>query len=179
MNASFAAKAGSVNGQIDRRGRPIHLPRYRSYVKGDTDAFQGALYAFQRHMPLEIAPDLMNNWRFFYERSVGCVGILKDWLYDALDAGLREGKEHLDYRFICEFALSTSQCENILEEVRNHENDERLFNPTAESKVYASMIWSPNPLPPKDPSENTEKPTNRNTSPGVRKPTRDPVGQKQ
>lgn len=172
----------SVNGQIDRRGRPIHLPRYRSYVAADIDTFIGALYAFQRHLPLEAAPDLVTseaNVRFFYERSVGCIGILKDWLYDALDTGLRDGMESLNFDFVSEFALSISQCNNILDEVRNYENDERLFNPTAKSQLYESMVWSPNPLPPKVPSDNADQSANRGKSkvePGVRNPTRDPVG---
>jgi hypothetical protein len=168
----------SVNGQIDRRGRPLHLPRYRSYEKGDIEAFQGPYMLFNATYLLNLLQNLLDNWKFCYERSVGCVGILKDWMYDAFDACLREGKEHLDFDFIREFALSVSQCENILEEVRNHENDERLFNPTFESKVYASMIWSAKPLPPKEQNDNIDnsKNNNRNSSPGQRNPVRDKVG---
>jgi hypothetical protein len=35
-------------------------------------------------LPLHQQPNLAESWQFLYERSLGCVGILKDWLSETL-----------------------------------------------------------------------------------------------
>jgi len=39
---------------------------------------------FQRHLPLQKEPDLEKHYEYLLEGSVGCVGILKNWLTRAL-----------------------------------------------------------------------------------------------
>ncbi|MGL4884242.1 MAG: hypothetical protein ACRC8K_24785 [Waterburya sp.] len=41
-------------------------------------------------MTLKDAPELEIHWEYFYERSIGCVGILKDWLTQAYRKALHE-----------------------------------------------------------------------------------------
>jgi hypothetical protein len=55
----------------------------------------------------------MQHWFYFYERSLGCVGILKDWLTRAVAAALHDGDDTLTLERVAEHALTLSQCERM------------------------------------------------------------------
>ena len=42
------------------------------------------MFTFQKQLRSCDQLDLANIWDFLYERSLGCIGILKDWLMQAL-----------------------------------------------------------------------------------------------
>jgi AAA domain len=77
-----------LGDQLCRRTKIVHFPRYRASVEDEREKFKSIVKALQIHLPLQTQPDLVGSWEFLYERSLGCVGILKDWLsetlYDAL-----------------------------------------------------------------------------------------------
>jgi hypothetical protein len=79
-----------LNGQLSRRSLDIHFRRYSAESQEDVRVFKNAVLTFQRHLPLENQPDLLPLWEWLYERSVGCIGILKEWLDRALIAALGE-----------------------------------------------------------------------------------------
>jgi DNA polymerase III delta prime subunit len=54
-------------------------------------------------------PALMQHWFYFYERSIGCVGVLKDWLIRAVAAALHDGSETLTLARMEEHALTLAQ----------------------------------------------------------------------
>ncbi len=94
----------NLSAQLCRRSIDVHLPRYRAENTEDLRAFKGVVQTFQHHLPLQKEPDLLQHWDFCYERSVGSVGILKDWLSRALASALEEGAmsltiKHLDPDF--------------------------------------------------------------------------------
>lgn len=66
-------------------------------------------------------PDLAADWEFLYERSIGCVGVLKQWLVRALSAALRGGAAALSRRTLESQALSVAQIEKILSEASEGE----------------------------------------------------------
>ncbi|MFB2835055.1 AAA family ATPase [Floridanema evergladense] len=106
-----------VGDQLSRRSVYVHFPRYRADIKEDREIFQSIVWGFQLHLPLPEAPDLLSNWDYCYERSLGCVGILKNWLRNALADAIAEGaatvgKKHLERR-----ALGVAQCRNILKKI--------------------------------------------------------------
>ncbi|NJN92533.1 MAG: hypothetical protein HC878_20695 [Leptolyngbyaceae cyanobacterium SL_5_14] len=70
----------NLNGQICRRSQSIHFSRYLANSKSDLIAFKGTLLTLQKHLPLAEPPDLIEHWEFCYERSIGCIGILKELL---------------------------------------------------------------------------------------------------
>lgn len=72
-----------LSPQLGRRTQLIHFPRYQAEVAEDRAEFQKVLYGLQKHMPLPVEPDLVGHWDYFYEGSLGCIGILKDWLLQA------------------------------------------------------------------------------------------------
>jgi hypothetical protein len=49
------------------------------------------------------------EWEFLYERSIGCVAILKDWLVQALSMMLRCGGQYLERRDLEAFWRSASR----------------------------------------------------------------------
>jgi hypothetical protein len=71
--------------------------------------FINVLQSFAHHMPLAEPPDLAADWELLYERSIGCVGILKQWLIRALSSVLRCGKNTIARRDI---EARLSQCCN-------------------------------------------------------------------
>ena len=80
----------NLSGQLSRRSVDIHFPRYRLDNFEDIQAFKSVLLTFQCQMPVEETPDFLPHWEYCYERTLGCIGILKNWLSralkDALDA---------------------------------------------------------------------------------------------
>ena len=104
----------NLSGQASRRGLDLHFPRYLFQDERDRQDFQGVLLALLKQVPLTTdVPALMQQWCFFYERSIGCVGVLKDWLIRAVAATIHDGGETLTLERLMEHALSLSQCERM------------------------------------------------------------------
>jgi hypothetical protein len=104
----------NLNGQTARRGHDIHFPRYQFQHEADRKAFQGALLHLLQHIPLEMdIQDLLNHWYYFYERSICCVGVLKDWLVRTVASSLRFGMRTLTLARLKQHALSNAQCESM------------------------------------------------------------------
>jgi hypothetical protein len=104
----------NLNGQAARRGLEIHFPRYQFQHEPDQLAFQRTLLTLLQQIPLkvEIKP-LVDQWSYFYERCIGCIGVLKDWLVRALAASLAAGQSELLLSRIQECALPIAQCESM------------------------------------------------------------------
>ncbi len=111
----------NLNGQLSRRSIDVHFPRYRAEFAGDRRAFISVLRSFAQQLPLTAPPDLANDWEFLYERSVGSVGVLKQWLVRAFSAALRRGEATLSRRDLESHALSVSQIDKILSEASEGE----------------------------------------------------------
>jgi flagellar biosynthesis GTPase FlhF len=104
----------NLSGQASRRGLDIHFPRYLFQNEQDRQDFQGVLLALLRQVPLQVdIPALMQHWFYFYERSIGCVGVLKDWLIRAVAAALHDGSDMLTLERLYEHTLSLAQCERM------------------------------------------------------------------
>jgi DNA polymerase III delta prime subunit len=79
----------NTSGQLARRGRDIHFARYHVADKEERTAFVAALKYLLERVPLTCDLNaLLLRWRWFAEGCVGCIGILKDWLVDAVAATL-------------------------------------------------------------------------------------------
>jgi len=104
-----------LNGQTSRRGLPVHFPRYQLQREEDCTEFQAALLALLKKVPLHTDAEtlVVKHWLSFYERCIGCVGVLKDWLMRAVSAALDEGDDRLSLERVQEHALSISQCEQM------------------------------------------------------------------
>jgi hypothetical protein len=83
----------NASGQLGRRALTIHFDRYQAKSDQDIFAFAEVIKSFQLHMPLIQTPDFLPHLEYCFERSLGCVGLLKDWfsrsLADAVDKGAK------------------------------------------------------------------------------------------
>src|SRR5215472_7369841 len=79
----------NTSGQLARRGRDIHFARYHMENKEERTAFVAALKYLLERVPLTCDLNAhLARWRWFAEGSIGCIGVLKDWLVDAVAATL-------------------------------------------------------------------------------------------
>src|SRR5260370_23871994 len=88
---------GHLNGQLSRRCLPVHFPRYQLQREEDCIEFQAALLALLHKVPLycDVETLVGSYWLYFYECSIGCIGVLKDWLPRAGSTALDEGQDTL------------------------------------------------------------------------------------
>jgi hypothetical protein len=133
------------------------------------------VHTFQRHLPLEEQPDLVSYWDFCYERSIGCVGILKDWLSRTLAVVLKRNDKAatLTLEDLEHHAWSLDQCMVMLAEAK--EEEKKLDSSTARSDLRAALGLEPVSTP-----ETNLKPVSqrkRRTAVGKPLPKRRPVGE--
>ncbi len=83
----------NASGQLGRRALTIHFDRYQAKSDQDIVAFAEVVKTFQLQMPVIQTPDFLPHLEYCFERSLGCVGLLKDWfsrsLADAVDKGAK------------------------------------------------------------------------------------------
>jgi len=114
----------NLNGQTARRGLEIHFPRYQFQHEPDQIAFQRSLLTLLEQVPLEVDVEpFLHQWPYFYERSIGCIGVLKDWLIRAVAATLADEQPKLLFDRIQECALPIAQCESMAMEAASGEQE--------------------------------------------------------
>ena len=156
-----------LSAQLDRRSCEIHFPRYHLDIPEELQAFKRVLLTFQRGLPLMGEPDLLSQVEYFYENSVGCVGVLKDWLTRALAASLENGQETLTRKVLEEHALPTRSLLRMAREMR--EGEESLAPNAREQTELRSLLGLSTEM-------TKEQPANSSRKVGKRNPMRDVVG---
>jgi hypothetical protein len=129
--------------------------------------FVGALQYLLSHVPLDCdVSRLVNEWRWFAEWSVGCVGILRDWLVETVAAQLSKGSTTLTLDALQAHALSPGQRVRLEMEARLGEDKVASGNESSHQQLQ--QLLSPLlPMREKQPAS---------TRVGDRAPSRDPVG---
>lgn len=128
----------NLSGQLGRRSLDIHFPRYRQERAEDAHAFLRVLRTFQHHLPLPGESDLGGQWELCYERSLGCVGMLKDWLTRALAAALEQDAAALQPAHLAAHAPAVAQCLRMATEAR--EGEARLAESAAERAHLQALL---------------------------------------
>jgi hypothetical protein len=162
-----------LSGQLSRRSLDVHFCRYRADNPEDRQTFLNVLCSFERQMPLSDPPELVANWEFLYERSIGCVGVLKEWLVRTLAAVLSRAATKITLRDLAAQALTISQCEKMLAEVT--EGEARM----TESDGARSRFRLALGLPAIEADQGRTKrpaPVQPRPIPGQRRAKRDPIG---
>ncbi len=137
-------------------------------------AFKSILFTFQRHLPLKEEPNLVGRWDYFYERSLGCVGILKDWLTRTLRDALEEEAETISQKHLKRRAWSVSQCKRMLQEI---EEGESQLEETEEDVSDLRKALGLDPEIIAETSKNSSKPNKKGSRRvSQRKPKRDSIG---
>jgi len=170
----------NLSGQLSRRSLDVHFSRYRVDRPGEAAIFRNVVRSFASHLPVNDLDEFAADWEFLYERSVGCVGILKDWLAQALSAMLRRGANQLGRRDIEACALSVNQCEKILSEcvegeMSLEESDESRQRLRTRLGLDTAQITKATHSRSTDPRVHTQR-SRINRRPGQRIAKRDPIG---
>lgn len=168
----------NLSAQLSRRSVDLHFRRYRADDDTERQAFKNVVWSFACHLPLAEVPDLVAQWDYLYERSLGCVGVLKLWLAKALAAALEEGGQRLTQRHLTETALSLSRCEKLLADLREgesllHEAPEAAQQLRGRLGLPGSVLHTPGA------DAAPAIPVSKNLHPGKRRPQRDPIGTNQ
>ncbi len=123
-----------LGDQLCRRSKTIHFQRYHAENTIEAQAFKSVVQTFSQYLPLAKRPDLLSHWEFLYERSLGCVGILKDWLSQTFCAVLDsdENSHTITLTDLERYAPSVRQCLVMLKaismgEQQLQESDEDLL----------------------------------------------------
>jgi hypothetical protein len=173
----------NLSAQLSRRSIDIHFSRYRATNEADLRAFKSVLWSFQRNLPLEEEPDLLQHWKYCYERTIGCVGVLKDWLTRALAEALEKGEQTLSHALLEEHALSVDRCDQMITEAMAGEAA-LTEDDNAAYRLRVRLGLEPWPAQRQERQGKRQVQTG-NPSPrrsprvGQRKPTRDPVKNEQ
>lgn len=167
----------NLNGQAARRSLEVDFSRYLVDVDEDAKAFRDVIDGFARRLPFNEPPDLLAHWDFLYERSIGCVGILKDWLGRALSWALRSGATTVRFSDLQNTALSIKAVDKLLSEciagenkLRETDEDRKLLR--AKMKLDRENVRKPNP----GEVGSEESAPKRRGKPFERLPRRDPIG---
>lgn len=128
-----------LSGQLARRSTTLHLPRYRITEPAEATAFLSVLANFQRHLPLERQPDLLAHRDLLFRRSVGCVGILKDWLTKALGWAYQARSQALTLEHLKTTAPDVASCHTILTEATE---GELLLNLHSDEAALERKLWA-------------------------------------
>ena len=171
----------NLSAQLSRRSIDIHFPRYRLAEPGDATSFRTVLRSFEQQLPLQEPPDLVKEWEYLYERSVGCVGILKDWLMRALVSVSRRNNDALTRKDLEPHAPNVAQCDKMLSEAL--EGESRLMESTEERSRLRARLGLPSEsiggvssTASVVQSVRNGEPRRHPRKPGQRRPTRDSVG---
>ncbi|MBG1243167.1 ATP-binding protein [Nostoc sp. NZL] len=165
----------NLSGQLSRRSVDIHFRRYCADIPEDVQAFKSVLLTFQQYIPLAETPNLVDHWEYFYERTLGCVGILKDWLMRVLDDALDRQATTITLKDLQKRALSVAQCQKMFKEIQ--EGERQLSETEADVQNLRSLLGLG--MKPTGLSEETPKTTRPPGKVGKRKPKRDPIGVQQ
>jgi hypothetical protein len=160
----------NLSGQLSRRSRHLEFPRYRRGNPKDELAFKQVLLSLQNHLPFPEPPDLVEAWEYIYDRSFGCVGVVKDWLVDAAwdalenkartlaQADLARNEPSADRllnvfqeiqageRYAAEMAAQQAQLAELLAEDRAREARSQPANPDQTGKRSKTRVGEPKPV---------------------------------
>src|SRR5699024_2593161 len=120
----------NLDGQLSRRVKEIHFPRYDYTNANDRKSFQALLLTFQKLLPVEKEPDLRKYSEYIFENSIGCAGILKNRLQRCLSDALEKEEMTITYKNLKRNDLQkkkllTLENETITEEYNNNKNKKK------------------------------------------------------
>jgi hypothetical protein len=160
----------SQNGQLARRTRRIHFPRYNFERSEDRHAFRNILTMFESRLPIPGSGVLVTQLEFMYQGCLGCVGTLKDWLRRALGHAVDTGREALTIDDLEATILGADDLQTILQEIR--EGEARFSSASVRFDELRTQFGA---TPAHGPEMQAGAGAQRNAV-GQRKLSRDPVG---
>jgi hypothetical protein len=136
-----------LNAQAARRMRDLPFARYHLNNATECAEFATALRTFLEEVPLEVDVDgLLSHWRWFGEWSLGCIGVLSDWLVETVDDLCKRGETTLTIEALERHALQPDQRARMEIEARTGERKVELGKTKGEEELKR-LLGNPAPLP--------------------------------
>ena len=127
--------------------RDLPFPRYHLNNETECEEFATALRTFLEEVPLEVDVDgLLEHWRWFGEWSLGCIGVLYDWLVETVDDLCKRGETTLTIEALERHALQPDQRARMEIEARTGERKVELGKTKGEEDLKR-LLGNPAPLP--------------------------------
>lgn len=178
-----------LNGQAARRMRDEHFARYHFTQQEECENFIGALKALLLQVPLQVdIPEMLQQWQWFGEWSIGCVGILSDWVVETVSSLCRAGKTTLTLEELTKHALKPDQRFRLETEARTGEFKIEQAKAKSEQELL-ELLGRPQALPSRSPFSTPSAasrldhlpaaPLSRSSKRIERAAYRDPVGTKE
>jgi DNA polymerase III delta prime subunit len=121
-----------LSAQLCRRSTYVHFSRYSNHDDDDQIAFASMLESFQRHLPLAQSPDLLSYEDYLYEKTFGCIGVLKTLLNDALSMALSSEDEIMTKEML---EKSAPPLRDLVQMSREIADGERILRETDEQLI--------------------------------------------
>ncbi|MFN6568183.1 ATP-binding protein [Dendronalium sp. ChiSLP03b] len=169
----------NLSPQLRRRTKTIHFGRYRLEIDSELKEFKRVLEHFQHRLAFSQPPPLRQKyWEFCYERSIGNIGTLKDWLTDAYDLALSEAASTLTLDHLIATAKPASDCERMA--IEAIDGEEALTDSRAKQnqlRLLLGLTQAKSQQQPSPPQVATDipLPTKQVSKKFKRNPKRDPI----
>jgi len=136
-----------LHGQAGRRMRDLYFPRYHFDNAAECEAFVGVLRSLLEQVPLIVdVPSLLTHWRWFGEWSLGCVGVLSDWLVETVDVLYKQGETTLTIDALQKHALPPDLRARMEREARAGEFKMDQAKTQSEQELQ-QLLGNPAPVP--------------------------------
>jgi DNA transposition AAA+ family ATPase len=163
----------NMSAQLSRRTFDIHFMRYHSTNEKDMNDYKNIIKQFQWHLPLEKESDLVKEIEFIYERTIGCVGILKNWLERCLAEAVDNDIKTINHKLLEKHAFSKNKISAIALEVVNGEEEFLKVDNEAMNALNKALGLGKSGS---DDNSTKKQGTNVKRRVGQRNPIRDKVG---
>ncbi|KMP19396.1 AAA family ATPase [Bacillus paranthracis] len=163
----------NLSAQLSRRTISIQFPRYRASDLEDYRTFLSIIHMLQKELPLEEEPNLLEHADFIYERTLGCIGILKDWLTRCLGDAIYNRRKTITKEMLYTYAMPVNALKMLIEEI---EQGEDLFEENEQDRL--DLLYKIG-LKAREKEKSAKKDATQKSGVGRRKPKRDPVGKQE
>jgi hypothetical protein len=160
-----------LNGQLGRRTSEVYFPRYNVLIPKEKKEFLSVINTFRNQLPFCKDTNLLECWEFLYERSIGCVGILKDWLDECVKEAINKNMDSISFELIEKHAPTPTKALKIAEETIDGEQKVKEQG----EKIYTLRETLGLNDKTKKPI-GKEKGSKKSKDVGKRNPTRDEIG---
>lgn len=166
-----------LSAQLTRRSKVIHFGRYEPDVELDVKSYRSVIGNFQLHSPFPQLPNLLPHIDFLIQHSLGCVGVLKEWLLRGVALALETDAESITREHLEATRLTDGEWLSLAAEIREAEarmeiNQDQIVS--LQEKLGFHGKARKNSV--RDDSENKQTRKKGNQFPGRRNPKRDKVG---
>lgn len=161
---------GHLAPEILRRRKLIHFRRYLPDVGEDLQTYADIVATLEKALPIPSCGDFTRDMEFMFLGSLGCVGLLKQWMADALDLAIANKDRKIRRSHLEAMRRPNDELVQMLQKVKIGE----ALVSGVEPKLRGTDLTSASAMLDRTPISAPQ--SKRRRRPGTRNPTRDPVG---